>query len=136
MVIIWNVQKYQITMLCNKNYHIAVGQLYFKNKQTNKLIEKEIRFVVTTGKGWREKEMDYNINEDKDIINNMINMINTALCYIYIYWYYSKFLSVLTKKKKYIFFLFLYMRWDIFTKFTVIIISWYMLSQIIMLYTF
>ena len=86
-------------MLCNKNYHIAVGQLYFKNKQTNKLIEKEIRFVVTTGKGWREKEMDYNINEDKDIINNMINMINTALCYIYIYWYYSKFLSVLTKKK-------------------------------------
>ena len=36
-------------MLCNKNYHIAVGQLYFKNKQTNKLIEKEIRFVVTTG---------------------------------------------------------------------------------------
>ena len=97
-------------MLCNKNYHIAVGQLYFKNKQTNKLIEKEIRFVVTTGKGWREKEMDYNINEDKDIINNMINMINTALCYIYIYWYYSKFLSVLTKKKNNIFFLFLYMR--------------------------
>ena len=36
-------------MLCNKNYHIAVGQLYFKNKQTNKLIEKEIRFVVTIG---------------------------------------------------------------------------------------
>ena len=31
--------------------------------------------------------MDYNINEDKDITNNMINMINTALCYIYIYTY-------------------------------------------------
>ena len=26
-----------------------MGQLYFKNKQTNKLIEKEIRFVVTRG---------------------------------------------------------------------------------------
>ena len=74
-------------MVCNKNYHIVAGQLYFKNKQTNKLIEKEIRFVVNTGKRWREKEMDYKINEDKDRINNMINMIKTALCYIYIYWY-------------------------------------------------
>lgn len=50
------------------------------------------------------EEMDYNINEDKDIINNMINMINTALCYIYIYWYYSKFLSIShQKEKQYIF---------------------------------
>ena len=29
-------------MLCNRNSHTVVGQLYFKNK----LIEKEIRFVV------------------------------------------------------------------------------------------
>ena len=36
----------------------VVGQLYFKNKHTdkdtNKLIEKEIRFVVTRSGGWIE----------------------------------------------------------------------------------
>ena len=41
-------------MLCNRNSHSVVGQLYFKDKHTNKLIEKEIRFVVTRGRGWRE----------------------------------------------------------------------------------
>ena len=39
-------------MLCNRNSHSVVGQLYFKDKHTNKLIEKEIRFVVTRGRGW------------------------------------------------------------------------------------
>ena len=33
-------------MLCNRNEHSVVGQLYFENK----LIEKEIRFVVTRGR--------------------------------------------------------------------------------------
>ena len=44
-------------MLSNRNEHCVIGQLYFKkitNKQTNKLIEKDIRFVVTRGgvAGW------------------------------------------------------------------------------------
>ena len=42
-------------MLCNKNYHSVIGQLYFQ-KQANELIEKEIRFVVTRGEGWKEKK--------------------------------------------------------------------------------
>ena len=36
-------------MLCNRNKHSIAGQLYFKKKK--KLIEKEIRLVVTRGKG-------------------------------------------------------------------------------------
>ena len=36
----------------------VVGQLYVKNKQTNKLIEEEIRFVVARGGGWVEVELD------------------------------------------------------------------------------
>ena len=31
---------------CNRNQHSVVGQLYFKNK----LIEKDIRFVITRGR--------------------------------------------------------------------------------------
>ena len=34
-------------MFCSRNEHSVVGQLYFRSK----LIEKEIRFVVTRGRG-------------------------------------------------------------------------------------
>ena len=45
-------------MLCKRNWHGVVGQLYFKNKQTNKLTEKEIRFVVTREREQGEGELD------------------------------------------------------------------------------
>ena len=35
------------SLCCEMEKYSAVGQLYFKSKHTNKLIEKEIRFVVT-----------------------------------------------------------------------------------------
>ena len=41
-------------MLCNRNQQCVVGQLYLKNK----LIEKEIRFVVTRGGWWEQEELD------------------------------------------------------------------------------
>ena len=41
-------------MLCNRNQHSVIDQLYFRNK----LIEKEIRFVITRGQGWGEGELD------------------------------------------------------------------------------
>ena len=44
-------------MLCTRNLHSVVAQLYFQNKQTDKLIGKEIRFVVTWGKVWGEVEL-------------------------------------------------------------------------------
>lgn len=37
-------------MLCTRNYHSVVGQLFLKNK----VIEKEIKFVVTRGAGFGE----------------------------------------------------------------------------------
>ena len=43
-------------MLCTRNKHSVVGQLYLKNKQNNKLIKKEIRFAVTRGRGWENGE--------------------------------------------------------------------------------
>ena len=43
MVTILKCTQNQLTMLCARNYYSVIGQLYFKNK----LIEKEIRFVVT-----------------------------------------------------------------------------------------
>ena len=42
----------------NRSEHSVVGQLYFKNKQANKLTEKEIRFVVTKGMGWWEGDLE------------------------------------------------------------------------------
>ena len=59
--------------------------------KTNKLIENEIRFEVTRGRGWGKGELDeggqkvqtcsYEINT-RDVMYNMINIINTAVCYI------------------------------------------------------
>ena len=56
--------------------------------KTNKPIEKEIRFVVTRGRGWEEGELDeggqkvttcsYKIST-RDVTYNMINIINTAV---------------------------------------------------------
>ena len=34
------------------NNTVFVGQLYFKNKQTHSLTEKEIRFKINKGRGW------------------------------------------------------------------------------------
>ena len=41
-------------MLCTRNQHSVVGQLYLKNK----LIEKEIKLVATRGRGWRDGELN------------------------------------------------------------------------------
>ena len=61
-----------------------------KNKQINKLAEKEIRFVVTRDEEWGQGELDegsqkvqissYKIN-NRDVIHNMINRISTAVYY-------------------------------------------------------
>ena len=66
-----------------------LGQLYFKNKQTN--TEKENRLVVTVAVVRAEGKLDecspkvqtssYKINT-RNIIYNTINIINTAVCYI------------------------------------------------------
>ena len=34
----------------NKNYYSVVDHLHFKNKQTSKLIEQEMRFVVISSR--------------------------------------------------------------------------------------
>ena len=57
--------------------------------KTHKLIEKEIRCVITRGREWEEVELDegdrklktsrYKINKYWDITYNMINIINTTL---------------------------------------------------------
>ena len=39
---------------CAPGSYSVAGQLYFKNK----LIEKEVRFVVTRGGGWGEEELE------------------------------------------------------------------------------
>lgn len=41
-------------MLCTRNYHSAVDQLFLKNK----VIEKEIKFVVIRGAGFGEGRLD------------------------------------------------------------------------------
>ena len=41
-------------MLCARKYYSVVGQLYLKNK----LIEKEIRFVVTRSGRWGQGDLD------------------------------------------------------------------------------
>ena len=72
----------------------VVAQLYFKNKKkhTNKLMDKEIRFVVTRGRGWGRGNWMKAVKmyklpvirqiSTRDIMCNMINIINTAICYI------------------------------------------------------
>ena len=54
----------------------------------NKLIEKRIRFVVTRGGegeldegGQNVQTSSYNIST-RDVMHTMINIINTAVCYI------------------------------------------------------
>ena len=47
-----------IKSLCCLHGTKTVGQLYFKIKQTNQLVDKEIRPVVTRGKEWEMGEMD------------------------------------------------------------------------------
>ena len=61
-------------------------------KQTNEVIEKEIRFVVTISWGWGKGELDegsqkvpisiYKINSTRGVMYNMTNISNTAVCYI------------------------------------------------------
>ena len=54
----FNVQKYRITMCVPRtSIMFVVSQLYF-NKQRNKLTEKEVRSVVTSGQGQRDGELD------------------------------------------------------------------------------
>ena len=63
-----------------------------KNKRTNKLIEKEIRFVVIRGGGCEVGELDeggqkvqtsrYKVNKCWDVIYIMINIINYLVCYM------------------------------------------------------
>lgn len=43
-------------MLCDKILHSVEGKCYFK--KTNKLVDKEMRFVVTRGGRWEEAEVD------------------------------------------------------------------------------
>ena len=52
-------------MLYNRNYHSVVGKLFFKNK----LIEKEMRFVLPGVGGWREGGI-HEDNQREDKINN------------------------------------------------------------------
>ena len=51
---------------------VSVGQLYFKNNQSNKLIEKQIRFTVTRSGGTGEGGLD----EDSQKVQNSSYKIN------------------------------------------------------------
>ena len=54
----FNVQKYRITMCVPRpSIMFVVSQLYF-NKQRNKRTGKEVRSVVTRGRGQRDGELD------------------------------------------------------------------------------
>ena len=54
----FNVQKYRVTMCVPRtSIMFVVSQLYFK-KQRNKLTGKEVRSVVTRGRGQRDGELD------------------------------------------------------------------------------
>ena len=44
-------------LCCVTRTNSVIGQLYFKNKQVNKVTEKKIRFVVTSGRGLGEREL-------------------------------------------------------------------------------
>ena len=66
----------------------VVGQLYFKNKH----IVKEIRFVVTRGGEWEEGEWNEGGQKvqtssckisTRDVMCNMINITNTAVCHVW-----------------------------------------------------
>ena len=74
-------------MLCTKNAFSVVVQLYSK---TNKVIVKDIRFVVTISWVWGKRELDegiskvqnsrYKINGTRDIMYSMTNKSNTSVC--------------------------------------------------------
>ena len=53
MVISFKCIELQMSMLHNRNKHIIVGQLNLKKKQSKQaqLIEKEIRLMVSRGRG-------------------------------------------------------------------------------------
>ena len=71
------------------------SHLTVESKNPYKLIEKEIRFEVTRGWGCRKRRLDeesqkvqassYKINKywGYNVLYNMINIINTATCYIW-----------------------------------------------------
>ena len=46
------------SLCCVTGTNSVVGQLYFKNKQTKELIEKDVKFVVTRGRGQGEGKLD------------------------------------------------------------------------------
>ena len=52
----WNVEKYWITVLCAKNEHSAVGQLYIKNKETYRKRDQMCGYQMHRGSG--EEELD------------------------------------------------------------------------------
>ena len=64
-----------------------------EDKQTNDIIEKEIRFVVSKGGEWGKWELDEGGQRYKhpvtryintrDVMSNMINIMKTAVCYIW-----------------------------------------------------
>ena len=72
-------------MLYNRKLHSVAGQLYFK---TNEFTEKEIRSVVTRcggrgGKGMKMvKRQKLPFLSSRDVMHNMINIVNTAKSYI------------------------------------------------------
>lgn len=54
--------------------------------QTVKLIEKQIGIQVTRGGGWRKEELGgvaKGTNNTRDVLYNMISIINTAAYYIW-----------------------------------------------------
>ena len=70
--------------------YIVVGQLYFKNKQASKLKEKEIRFVVTRGRGRHWWELDegshnsYSFKKNtRDVTNIQHDKYNYHCSFIY-----------------------------------------------------
>ena len=75
-------------MLCNRNQHSVVGQLYFENKQTHRKRD-QICSCQRLG-GWREnwtkalKSTHFQMRKlsTQDIMFNMTGIINSAVCYI------------------------------------------------------
>ena len=53
-------------MLCTRNELSIVGQLILKKKNTNKLIKKEIRFVVMRGRHVGERGLNENSQNVKN----------------------------------------------------------------------
>ena len=51
-----------------------------KKKKPDNLVEKEIRLVVTT-RCQKVQTLSYKINSTREVMHDVINIINTAVCY-------------------------------------------------------